>query len=97
MSPAVLPEALELFLSAPGRSARPEPFTSEARYVSHDTDRSGGAIRDTGHAYSNDGGLAVLYGNLATGGCIVKTAAIDSNDDEIQRACCSIRIAGRCS
>ncbi len=78
MSPAVLPEALELFLSAPGRSARPEPFTSEARYVSHDTDRSGGAIRDTGHAYSNDGGLAVLYGNLATGGCIVKTAAIDS-------------------
>ena len=79
MSPAVLPEALDLFLSAPGRSARPEPYASEARYVSHDTDRSGGAIRDTGHAYSNDGGLAVLYGNLATGGCIVKTAAIDSS------------------
>ncbi len=79
MSPEVLPEALDLYLSAPGRSARPEPFASEARYVSHDTDRSGGAIRDTGHAYSNDGGLAVLYGNLATGGCIVKTAAIDSS------------------
>jgi dihydroxy-acid dehydratase len=79
LSPAVLPEALDLFLSAPDRSARPEPFASTARYLSHDTDRATGAIRDVSHAYSNDGGLAVLYGNLAPGGCIVKTAAIDSS------------------
>ncbi len=79
MSPAVTAEALDLYLTAPDRSARPEPFASEARYGTHDTDRSAGAIRDTGHAYSNDGGLAVLYGNLAPGGCIVKTAAIDSS------------------
>jgi len=79
MSPAVLPEALDLFLSAPDRTARPEPFASAARYNSHDTDRSAGAVRDLNHAYSNDGGLAVLYGNLAPGGCIVKTAAIDSS------------------
>ena len=79
LSPGVLPEALDLFLSAPDRSARPEPFTSSARYSTHDTDRISGAIRDAGHAYSNDGGLAVLYGNLASRGCIVKTAAIDSS------------------
>lgn len=75
----VLPEALDLYLSAPDRSSGPEPFASQARYLLHDTDRTTGAIRDMGHAYSNDGGLAVLYGNLAPGGCIVKTAAIDSS------------------
>ncbi len=79
LSPGVQPEALDLFLSAPDRSARPEPFNSRARYGTHDTDRISGAIRDAGHAYSNDGGLAVLYGNLASQGCIVKTAAIDSS------------------
>ena len=79
ISPAVMAEALDLYLTAPDRSARPEPFASEARYGTHDTDRSAGAIRDTVHAYSNDGGLAVLYGNLAPGGSIVKTAAIDSS------------------
>jgi len=79
LSPVVLPEALDFFLSAPDRSAGPRPFASEARYGSHDTDRITGAIRDTGHAHSNDGGLAVLYGNLAPDGCMVKTAAIDSS------------------
>ncbi len=79
MSPTVRPEAGDLFLSAPDRSASPEPFASRARYSSHDTDRVNGAIRDVNHAYSNDGGLAVLYGNLAPRGCIVKTAAIDSS------------------
>ena len=78
-SPAVLPEAVDHFLSAPDRSTGPEPFASRARYDSHDTDREAGAIRDVTHAYSPDGGLAVLYGNLAPGGCIVKTAAIDSS------------------
>lgn len=79
LSREVLPEALDLYLSAPDRSSGPEPFASQARYLLHDTDRTTGAIRDMGHAYSNDGGLAVLYGNLAPGGCIVKTAAIDSS------------------
>jgi dihydroxy-acid dehydratase len=79
LSPAVKPEAADLFLSAPDRSARPEPFASVARYSSPDTDRVNGAIRDISHAYSHDGGLAVLYGNLAPRGCIVKTAAIDSS------------------
>ncbi len=79
LSPVVLPEAHDLFLSSPDRSAGPRPFASEARYGSHDTDRVTGAIRDAGHAYSNDGGLAVLYGNLAPDGCMVKTAAIDSS------------------
>ena len=40
-------------------------------------DRAGGAIRDAGHAYSTDGGLAILYGNLAEEGCVVKTAGVD--------------------
>jgi dihydroxy-acid dehydratase len=79
LSREVLPEALDLYLSALDRSSGPEPFASQARYILHDTDRTTGAIRDMGHAYSNDGGLAVLYGNLAPGGCIVKTAAIDSS------------------
>jgi len=79
MSPSVLPEALDLFLSAPDRSDRPAPFSSGARYGSHDTDRAGGAIRDLLHPYSTEGGLAVLYGNLAPGGCMVKTAAIHSS------------------
>ncbi len=99
LSRAVLPEALDIYLSAPDRPAGPEslspeekspshgrgsspypkPFASEAKYDSHDTDRRDGAIRDVNHAYSNDGGLAVLYGNLAPDGCIVKTAATDSS------------------
>jgi dihydroxy-acid dehydratase len=78
-SPAVLPEAADHFLSAPDRSSGPVPFASRARYDSHDADRVAGAVRDVSHAYSTDGGLAVLYGNLAPGGCIVKTAAIDSS------------------
>jgi dihydroxy-acid dehydratase len=78
LSPAVLPEALDLFLSAPDRSAGPQSFSSGTRYSSHDTDRIAGAIRNASHAYSTDGGLAVLYGNLAPDGCMVKTAAIDS-------------------
>jgi len=78
-SPSALQEALDLFLCAPGGTARAEPFSSDAKYTSHDRNRISGAIRDLSHPYSNDGGLAVLYGNLAPDGCIVKTAAIDSS------------------
>ena len=55
-----------------------EPFSQSARYPSLDTDRSAGAIRDLDHAFSRDGGLAVLYGNIAEEGSIVKTAGVDA-------------------
>jgi dihydroxy-acid dehydratase len=77
MRPTALPEAHLMFLSAPGglRTIQPGSFT--VLYASHDTDRTAGAIRDLSNPYSADGGLAVLYGNLAPKGCIVKTAGID--------------------
>jgi dihydroxy-acid dehydratase len=53
--------------------------TTSLKYSSHDRDRVSGAIRDVSHPYNADGGLAVLYGNLAPDGCIVKTAGIDSS------------------
>ena len=52
-------------------------FSQERRYADLDRDRVAGCIRDIDHAYSKDGGLAVLYGNLAGKGCIVKTAGVD--------------------
>lgn len=54
-------------------------FSQRCRYSELDTDRVGGCIRAVGSAYSRDGGLAVLYGNLAERGCIVKTAGVDQN------------------
>lgn len=77
MRPTALPEAHEMFLSAPGRFRNLQSGSVTALYPSHDTDRTGGAIRDLSHPYNSDGGLAVLYGNLAPKGCIVKTAGID--------------------
>src|SRR5690606_25963302 len=55
-----------------------EPFSQEKRWQL-DLDRSTGCIRDLEHAYSKDGGLAVLYGNLAIDGCVVKTAGVDES------------------
>ena len=54
-------------------------FSQESRFDELDLDREGGVIRDAAHAYSQDGGLAVLYGNLAEQGCIVKTAGVDAS------------------
>lgn len=54
-------------------------FSQNTFYDSHDLDREKGAIRDAEHAYTKDGGLAVLYGNLAVDGCIVKTAGVDES------------------
>ena len=67
--------------SAPHRAAcRPRPRSrSPSASPSVDTDRATGCIRDKAHAYSQDGGLAVLYGNLAEKGCIVKTAGVDES------------------
>jgi dihydroxy-acid dehydratase len=71
------PEIATFFRAGPGGVRTTEAFSQSARYQSLDCDRAKGAIRDYDHAYSKDGGLAVLYGNLAEDGCIVKTAGVD--------------------
>ncbi len=68
----------DFFRAAPGGIRTTEPFSQSARYDALDLDRSTGAIRDLAHAYSRDGGLAVLYGNIAEEGSIVKTAGVDA-------------------
>jgi dihydroxy-acid dehydratase len=72
--------AHEFFRAAPGGVRTVEAFSQSRRYPELDLDRSNGVIRDIAHAYSKDGGLAVLYGNLAEDGCIVKTAGVDSSN-----------------
>jgi dihydroxy-acid dehydratase len=78
-SPAVTGEAKKKFLSAPGNRFNLVMGTQDAVYPSHDLDRTEGCIRDMAHAYSKDGGLAVLKGNIAIDGCVVKTAGVDEN------------------
>src|SRR5512142_131722 len=75
-SPSVSGEARELFHAAPGGVRTTRPYSQSARWAELDTDREGGCIRDVPHAYTPDGGLAVLYGNLAPEGAIVKTAGV---------------------
>ncbi len=73
-------EARRLYASAPGAKGRNLVMGSQdCRYEELDTDRSDGCIRDGAHAYYAEGGLAVLFGNVATKGCIVKTAGVDSS------------------
>ncbi|TGN20453.1 dihydroxy-acid dehydratase [Leptospira idonii] len=69
----------ELFLAAPGGIRTVEPFSQSMRWPELDLDRENGCIRNKEHAYSQDGGLAVLFGNLAPYGCIVKTAGVDES------------------
>ena len=71
------PEVHKFYSAAPGGVPTQVAFSQDRRYESVDTDRSGGVIRDKAHAFSQDGGLAVLFGNLAVDGCIVKTAGVD--------------------
>lgn len=78
-SPDVTTEANNSFLAAPGREFNIKMASQDNYYNEHDTDRENGCIRDIAHAYSKDGGLAVLYGNLAIDGCIVKTAGVDES------------------
>jgi len=73
------PAVHKLFSAAPGGVPTQTAFSQEKRFASLDLDRSNGCIRDKNHAYSQDGGLAVLYGNLAENGCIVKTAGVDES------------------
>ncbi|TVP83869.1 MAG: dihydroxy-acid dehydratase [Thioalkalivibrio sp.] len=70
-------EARVRYLAAPGGIPTQVAFSQDAMWDDLDLDRANGCIRDIEHAYSRDGGLAVLYGNLAPEGCIVKTAGID--------------------
>lgn len=72
-------EADAMWHSAPGGRRTVEPGSSTARYDSLDLDAEHGCIRDVAHAYSPDGGLAVLHGNIAKDGCVVKTAGVDSS------------------
>jgi len=67
------------FRAAPGGVPTQVAFSQSERYEQNDLDRSNGCIRDREHAYSQDGGLAVLYGNIAEKGCIVKTAGVDES------------------
>ncbi|WP_047248977.1 dihydroxy-acid dehydratase [Chromobacterium subtsugae] len=72
-------EPHRLFRAAPGGVATTIAFSQSMRYPTLDDDRADGCIRDKAHAYSQDGGLAVLYGNIAERGCIVKTAGVDDS------------------
>jgi dihydroxy-acid dehydratase len=67
------------YLAGPGGIPTQVAFSQASRWPELDLDRVNGCIRDLAHAYSQDGGLAVLYGNLAEEGCIVKTAGVDAS------------------
>ncbi|GAA5109159.1 dihydroxy-acid dehydratase [Haloechinothrix salitolerans] len=69
--------AVELFHAAPGGVRTTRAFSTENRWSSLDTDAEGGCIRDVAHAYTADGGLAVLRGNLAENGAVIKSAGIE--------------------
>ena len=71
------PEAIELFHAAPGCVRSATAFSQSERWESLDTDPADGCIRDVAHAHSTDGGLAILFGNIAEDGCVVKTAGVD--------------------
>lgn len=77
LSKEVRPEANDIYLSAPSMQKNLEMASHSSYYEKPDTDRKRGCIRSVQNAYSKDGGLAVLYGNIAGNGCIVKTAGID--------------------
>jgi len=69
----------DIYFSAPGNRFSTKMGSQAERYPSLDTDRANGCIRDVDHAYTKDGGLAVLFGNIAQDGCVVKTAGVDES------------------
>ena len=79
LSPECTQEARQMYLSAPANCFSTVMASQSNEYNSFDVDRENGCIRDVGHAYSKDGGLAVLFGNIARDGCVVKTAGVDSS------------------
>ena len=70
------PEAERIYRSAPGGKFSTKMGSQDARWETLDTDRVNGCIRDIEHAYTKDGGMAVLFGNIAQDGCVVKTAGV---------------------
>ncbi len=75
----IAPEARRIYSSAPGGKFSIEMGSQQETYKELDVDRASGCIRDLQHAYSKDGGLAVLKGNIAQDGCVVKTAGVDES------------------
>lgn len=75
----VTEEAINIYKSAPAHRFNLVLGSQESYYKELDTDRANGCIRDVEHAYVKDGGLAVLYGNIAQDGCVVKTAGVDES------------------
>jgi len=73
------PKVHEFYKAAPGGVPTQTAFSQSRRWEELDLDREGGVIRSKEHAFSQDGGLAVLYGNIARDGCIVKTAGVDDS------------------
>lgn len=76
-SPHVKEQAIKIYKSAPGHKFSIQMGSQENYFEELDTDRTNGCIRDIEHAYSKDGGLAILKGNIAVDGCVVKTAGVD--------------------
>ncbi|MBR2102253.1 MAG: dihydroxy-acid dehydratase [Prevotella sp.] len=73
----ISPEAMNIYQSAPANRFSTKMGSQDAKFATLDLDRANGCIRDAGHAYTKDGGLAVLFGNIAQDGCVVKTAGVD--------------------
>lgn len=72
-------EALKIYSAAPAGRRTTRMASQSCRYESLDTDRAAGCIRDVAHAYTKDGGLGVLFGNIAKDGCVIKTAGVDES------------------
>ena len=79
LSPNCTDEAREIYRVAPCGRFNIQLGSQSTYYDNYDTDRAAGCIRDVEHAYTRDGGLAVLFGNIAQDGCIVKTAGVDES------------------
>ncbi len=79
MRPTASEEARRLFTAGPAGIPTQSAFSQSTRWPSLDTNRVSGCIRSVDHAYTSEGGLAVLYGNIALDGCIVKTAGVDES------------------
>src|SRR5210317_1239716 len=73
------PDVHDFYRAAPGGVRTTQAFSQSNKYTTLDMDRAGGVIRDKENAFSQDGGLAVLFGNIAEDGCIVKTAGVDES------------------
>ena len=87
--------AVQRALAAPGNVRTKTAFSQNNFYAESDADAQTGCIRSVAHAYSQDGGLAVLFGNIAEEGCIVKTAGVDESIWVFEGTAPDIRVAGR--